>query len=81
MVRFEPRSPVTKTCLRFIADSLFSAMLIVSCRTKWGRSPASPEVKTGEDGGDIYSDSNPLFIEANHPAAADIDVSTIQHRC
>jgi hypothetical protein len=77
-VRPEPRLTVPKICLGFIADSLFSATLIGSCRTKGLHSRLPQKTRWEKMVDDIDPDSGRPFIKVNQPAPTDI--STIQHR-
>ena len=80
-VRREPRLTYPKICLRFIANSLRSATLIGSCRTKEPLSELPRKTRWEKLVGDIDPDSGQPFIKVNHPAPTDINLSTIQHRC
>ena len=71
-VRSEPRLTVPKICLGFIADSLFSATLIGSCRTKGPLSGLPRMTRREKTVGDIDPDSHRPFIKVNHPAPTNI---------
>jgi hypothetical protein len=71
-VRPEPRLTVPKICLGFIANSLFSATLIGSCRTKGLHSRLPQKTRWEKMVDDIDPDSGRPFIKVNHPAPTDI---------
>jgi hypothetical protein len=80
-VRCQPRLNVLKACLEFITDSLFSATLIGSCRTKEPLSGLPQKTRREKMVRHIDPDSGPPFIKVNHPASTDISVGKFQHSC
>ena len=68
-VRSEPRLTVLKICLEFIANSLFSATLIGSCRTR-ATLRAFSEDKAGEEGG-RHEPSLRLTVNQGQPSGTE----------
>ena len=76
-IRSEPRLTVPEICPGFIADSLFAATLVKSCKTKGPFSGLQRKPRREKMVGDIDPDSGRPLIMVNNPVPTYINVGTI----